>query len=116
MFVKPVLVALLHQLMRATYQVETVYIVKFAHHLATKKPTGATRRYGPRVYVFGIGPDEVAEGALVGYFLVAFDDAYLIECLDFGRETAVYAQNRAVNDCRYLYLIFLNNRFRLADH
>ena len=105
MFVKPVLVALLHQLMGATYQVETVYFVEFAHHLATEEPAGATRRYGPRVDVFGIGPDEVAEGALVGYFLVAFDDAYLIECLDFGREAAVHAQYRAVYDCRLFILI-----------
>ena len=87
LFVEPVLVAFLHQLMCATNQIETIYFAEFVDHLGSKQPTGASRRYGPRVYIFWIGPDQIAEGALVRYFLISFDDAYLIECFDFGRQT-----------------------------
>jgi hypothetical protein len=65
-----------------------------------KQPAGAPRTHGPRVHLLGVGPDEVAEGALIWDLLIALQSLDLVQSVDFGREAAVDAQHAPVDHLR----------------
>lgn len=92
--VEHVLDALVHQLMRPTYQIQLVDLHEVVGDARAKQPAGAARTVRPRLdRVLGVGPDQVAEGALVRDLLVAVDHADLVERSDVGAEAAVHAQH-----------------------
>lgn len=84
--------------MRPRNQLQAINMVELAGNLIAKQPARAPRRNSPGLDVLGIAPHEVAEGALVGDFLGAGDDADLVEGADFGAEAAVHAEDLAVDD------------------
>lgn len=94
--------------MRPADQLQIVDRHKVGGHLFAEQPAGAARTLRPAVDVLRIGPDQVAEGALVGDLLVAVDVADLVERADLGAETAVYAENILVDDLlsRDFFLIY----------
>jgi hypothetical protein len=58
-----------------------------------KGVAGASGRDAPAVAVIGIGPQQVAHWTLVRHFLETVESAYVIECVDGGRETTVQAED-----------------------
>lgn len=62
-----------------------------------EEPACASGTDGPCLDVFGIRPDEIAKGALVGDLLCAGDDADLIQGPDFRAQSAVDAKDFAVD-------------------
>jgi hypothetical protein len=76
---KHVFVALLHQLMRAADELESVDLNELVGNLPAKQPAGAARRHLPRLNLLRIGPHQVAERALVRNLLVATNGSNLIQ-------------------------------------
>jgi hypothetical protein len=57
-------VPLLDQLVRAADKLQVVKVVEFVDNFRAKKPASAAGADLPRVDILGVGPHEVAEGAL----------------------------------------------------
>lgn len=94
------LVALVDELMRPRYQLQTVDVVELGRHLAAKEPARPARTHRPRVNVLGIRPHEIAKGALVRDLLRPGDHPDLVDGADLGAEAAVDAEDLAVDDRR----------------
>lgn len=71
-------VSFVDELVGACDELQTVYVVKLRRHLVAKQPTRASRADSPCFYVFGVGPYQVAKGALVGNLLRTGDHTNLI--------------------------------------
>lgn len=84
--------------MCACNELQAVDVVEFGRHLVSKQPSSTSGRHGPCVHVFGITPDQIAEGTFVGNFLCSCYDADLVQCADLRRQTSVYAENLAIDD------------------
>ena len=72
--------------------------IYFTGHFIPEKPSCSSRTDGPGIDVFGVTPDQVAEGALVRDLLRSCHDSYLVECPDLRAQAAVNAQDFAVDD------------------
>lgn len=92
------LVAFIDELMSTGDKLETVDVIEFCSDLIAKQPPSPTRRYSPCPNFFRIAPDEIAEGAFVGYLLSTSNNAYLVKGTDFRTQTTVDAKYFAVND------------------
>ena len=89
---------LLHELMRTCNKLQVVDVVELRRDLVPKQPARAAGTDRPRLHLFRVAPDQVAERALVRDLLRARDDADLVERADLGREAAVHAEHLAVDD------------------
>jgi hypothetical protein len=96
--VAPYLVPFIHQLVRSRNQLQPVHVVELGSHFVPKEPSGTTWTDGPSFHVFGVAPDEIAKGALVGYLLGSSDDADLVNRANLRTEPAVHAKDLAVDD------------------
>ena len=71
-------------------------------HLFSEQPSGPSRADVPglssitTIQVLRITPDEVAEGALVRYLLVAVYGSNLVQGVDLWRKTSVYTEDLPV--------------------
>ena len=90
----------LNQLMCSGQQIQLVNVHELLQHLLPEQPTGPARTARPRVYIIGIRPDQVAEGAFMGNFHVALDGSDLVEGGNVGGEATVYAEHAVVNQRR----------------
>ncbi len=86
--------------MCATNEFQAVDMVEQCRDLGTKHPTGSTLRRSPLFNILGIGPHEVAKGTLVRDFLVAVEQADLIDRGEARGKAAVDAEDPVVDDCR----------------
>ena len=84
--------------MGSSNELEAVHVVEFCSYFIPKQPSCAARGDRPGAYVFRIAPYQVAESAFVGNLLRTSYDADLIKGADFGAQTAVYAEDFAVDD------------------
>lgn len=73
-------------------------MVELSGNLVSKEPAGTTGRNSPCLDILGIAPDQITKGTLVRDLLGASYDADLIDSSDFGAETAVNAENLAVDN------------------
>lgn len=73
-------------------------MVELGRDFVAKQPPSASRGDSPGTDIFGVAPNEVAKGAFMGDFLGASDDSDLVERTDLGTQTAVDAENFAVDD------------------
>ena len=63
---------------------------------------GVTRPSGvhsPACAVIGVGPEQVAHGALMGNFLESLKGADVVECFDAGGQSSMQAEELVLNDC-----------------
>lgn len=74
-------------------------MIKLRRHLVAEQPSGAAGTDCPRLNVFGVGPDEIAKGSLMGNFLGASNNPDLINSPNLRAQAAVDAEDLAVNDC-----------------
>jgi hypothetical protein len=73
-------------------------MIELAGDLVSEQPAGTTRTNSPRFYVLWIGPDEVAERALVRNLLGSGHHADLVDGADLWAEAAVDAQDLAIDN------------------
>jgi len=96
--VEHVLVALVDELVGAANEFEVVEMNEFGGDFRSEEPARAPRTRRPRVHVFRIRPDQIAEGALVRDLLVPLDRSNLVQRLDVRRKAAVNAEDLIVYD------------------
>ena len=94
------LVSLHHELVRPADHLDVVGGVELADHVASEEISGTSRRDSPALGVLGVGPEQVAHGAVVGNLLLPVDGPDLVQGLDTGAEAAVDTEDLAVNDGR----------------
>jgi len=93
-----VLVALVDELMSSGNQFETIHVVELSRNLVAKEPAGTTRANSPRLDVFGVRPDKIAESTLVRNLLSTGNDANLVDGTDLGTQATVDTEELAVDD------------------
>ena len=79
---EPVLEAVHDKLMSPSDELQVIDMVELSGDLGAEQPAGASRADSPSVDVLGIGPHQIAEGALVRHFHSALDQANLVKGLD----------------------------------
>lgn len=84
LLVEHVLDALVDQLVCPADQVQLIALHKVVGDEGAEQPAGPARTLRPVFHVLGVGPHQVAEGALVRDFLVPIYRADLVERLDLG--------------------------------
>ena len=90
--------ALLDELVCAADEVDAVHVVELVDDLGAEEDAGTPRRDAPLLdALVGVGPEEVAHGAVVGHLLLAVEGADVAEGLDARREAAVHAEDPAVH-------------------
>mmetsp|Transcript_2448 Transcript_2448/g.5667 ORF Transcript_2448/g.5667 Transcript_2448/m.5667 type:complete len:398 (-) Transcript_2448:41-1234(-) len=94
-------VPLLHDLVGADHHVEIVFLEKFVDHVLPKDVRGSAIVHVVAVHAgFRVGPHEIAQQALFWNVDGTLDGVDLIEALQFGRQSAVAAENLVRNDGR----------------
>jgi hypothetical protein len=86
-------VALLHQLVGAGNQLQSVYVAEVVRHSRSEHPSRTSCVYRPVLDVLGVRPHQVAERPFVGDLDLAVDGAHLVDGLDLGAESAVHAEH-----------------------
>jgi len=69
--------ALLYKLMRSADKIESIDVIELCCDLASEKPACSSWRDGPCLYVFGIAPHEITEGALMRNLTHSLNCPYL---------------------------------------
>ena len=88
--------------MGATYEVEVVLVQELGDDLAAERERDAAVVLAPARYVLvRIGPEQVAEEALIGHVRRPHDPPDLLHRLEVGREAAVAAEDLLVDDGRH---------------
>lgn len=95
---RPYLVAFIDELVSTSNKLQTVDMVELGGNLVSEEPAGTTGRNSPCLDILGIAPDQVAKSTLVGDLLGTSYYADLINRTDLGAQTAVNAENLAVDD------------------
>lgn len=93
------LVAFIDKLMSTSNELKAIDVIELRSHFVSKQPACASWRHSPSSNILRITPHQIAEGTLVGYFLRTGNDTDLIEGTYFRTQTAVNAENFAINDC-----------------
>jgi len=79
-------------------QVQPVVSVEFFDDVGAEKISRAACANLPTEAIgIGVGPHEVAHGAVLGYFLLAVDGADLVERRDRRGQSTVHAQNLLID-------------------
>ncbi len=86
--------------MGASDQLQVVGVVELFGDVLTETVAGTTGRDAPAAAVIRIGPAQVANGTLVRDFHEAIQLTNLIEGVDTGRQTAMKAEDVALDDSR----------------
>lgn len=95
--VRPV-VAVHHQLVRAGHQAEAVAVVEHLRDVAAEGVAGASGGDAPAAPLVGVGPQQVAHGALVRHLLHAVQLPDVVQRVDGGGQAAVQAEDVVVDD------------------
>lgn len=104
--VKEELEALLHELVRAADELYAVGLVKLLDSILAKEEPRAARRDAPvGDAVVGVGPQELAHGAVVRHLLLAVEGADVVEVVDARGEAAVDAEDLAVHERRERHVV-----------
>ena len=88
------------QLMGTGDSSQPIRVVKLLRDVLTEAITGTSRGDTPTTSVIGVGPEEIADGALVGSFLDAVKLADLVKSVDTGGQTTMEAEDLVLNHSR----------------
>jgi len=83
---------------RARDERQVVEAVELFDDVGAKEVARAARREAPPVNVLGVGPHEVAHGALVRHLDLAVQHADLVQRVDGGRQAAVHAEDAVLDE------------------
>lgn len=81
--------------MGAGNQLQSVYVAEIICHLRTEDPSGTTGIDCPIFDILRVRPHEIAERTFMGDFNLAVNGPHLVNCLDFGAESSVDAEDLA---------------------
>lgn len=84
--------------MRPGNQRQTVVVVEGLRDVLAERVARTTGRDAPAAAVIGVGPQQVAHGALVGDLLDAVKGTDVVERVDAGREAAVQTEDLVVDE------------------
>ena len=93
-------VALLDDLVRAANQVYLVLLAEFFDDRLAEDVGDTSFVVGPRWYIIGISPEQVAQKSLIWRVLRLLNVVDLGQVVQVGRETAVHAHDSLIDDCR----------------
>lgn len=77
-------VALHDKLMGSCNESKTIVMVERLGNILAESVTCTTRGYAPATSVIGVGPEQVAHGTFVWYFLYAVERPNIIKRVDAG--------------------------------
>lgn len=77
---------------------QTIDMVKLSGNFVTKKPTSSTRTDCPRLHILRVRPHKVTKGSFVRNLLSSCDNSDLVDGADFGTQTAMNAEDFAIDD------------------
>lgn len=98
LFVEPIDVPFLHKLMCPDDEVDFVEEIELIDHFVSEYPPSSSGIASPRFYVLGIRPHEISQWSFVRYFLFPVEQSHLIDGGQVGGESAVEAEDVAVDD------------------
>ena len=78
-------------------QFKVVFVQELVCDFRPKEPAGAPGTHSPVVHLFGVRPDQVAEGALVRDLLVSINEPDVVQSANFRAESTVDTQYLLVN-------------------
>jgi hypothetical protein len=78
--------------MSSRNQRQVILVIEALDNIRAEQETSATRTQSPSVDLIGIGPEKVAHGTFMRYFLFAVEQADFVDCVDEGGEAAVDAE------------------------
>jgi len=93
-----VLVSIHHELMRSHSQREAIRGVPAIGDVLAEDVAGATRRDSPRDPILRVGPDEVADRAVVGHLVEAVQFTHIVQRVELRGEASVNAEDLVVDD------------------
>ena len=79
-------------------QLEVIDVVELGCDLGAEKPSSTSGGDSPGVDVLGVGPHQIAERPFVRDLNLAIDCPDLVDGLDLRAESAVHAEDLAVDD------------------
>ncbi len=82
-----------------------VGVVELLGDVLTEGVAGASGRDAPAAALVGVGPQEVAHGALVGHLLQTIELANVVERVGGGREAPVQTEETILDRCRQRQVI-----------
>lgn len=89
---EPLLVTLLHQLVRTHDRLQPVMLQELAGHPPAEQPAHSSAPQHPPLDLLGVRPHEVPESSRGGYFAHSVDVLNLFDCVEVGREASVKAE------------------------
>jgi len=93
------LVTIFDDLMRATDQVDIVFLVELAYNILTERETHATVVVSVLLdTTLRVGPEQVAKEASIRNISWSHNVLDLLEFFEFGTESAMHAENLLVDD------------------
>ena len=98
LFVEPVDVPLLHQLVGSHDQRQIVQQVEVIHHLVSEYPARTSWVPAPGFDVLRVGPHQISQRTLVGYFLLTIQETHLVDGGQIGWQASMHAEQVAIDD------------------
>jgi len=92
------LVPLHRELVRARDEVERVVVRECLGDVPAEEKACTARGEAPACDVVGVGPEEVAHGAVVRHFLLAVDRAYLVYARQVRAQAAMHTEHASVDN------------------
>mmetsp|Transcript_2978 Transcript_2978/g.5622 ORF Transcript_2978/g.5622 Transcript_2978/m.5622 type:complete len:332 (+) Transcript_2978:1011-2006(+) len=86
--------------MRPGNEIQIVPLIEHGDDIPPEQIAGSAGGKPPSVDFLGIRPHEIAHGPVVGHFLLAIDDPYLIQGVDAGAEPPVHCEYLVLDDGR----------------
>ena len=83
--------------MRSRHQGEPVVVVESFRDILSKGVSSTTRRDTPAAAVIGVGPEQVAHGALVRHLLYPIESPDVVERVNAGRQSTVQTEDLVVD-------------------
>lgn len=79
--------------MSPSHQSQPIVMVERLANILTKSVSSASRGDAPPASVVGVGPEQVAHGSFVGYFLNSVNRTDVVERVDGRGESTVQAED-----------------------
>lgn len=98
-YLKPVNIALLNQLMRSCNQIDSVDMAKVICNFRSEYPSCSSGIYGPIFNILRIWPHKVTKWSFVRNLYFSINSSNLVNSFYFRTETSVDTKSFSINNC-----------------
>lgn len=84
--------------MSTSHKVKLIDVIELSCHFSSEEPAGSTWGHCPCVNIFGVGPHQIGEGALMWHFHSAVNQSDLVQSLHLRGEATMDAEDFALDD------------------